>query len=229
MQNNSAKQAIALAIYNAVPYANMLDNAASGPLTSLYAALHTAWPGRTGSQSTSEANYTNYARVAIPRSASGFTVAADGGTTLAANRSFPASSASGNNQYCPFFSIGNASSGASHIQQMGCLIKSGTTGVPGNFTTADTGTFVAHGATTDDRVCFFKLGNAPLPTGISEGTVYWVRSGSTSDTLTISATQGGTAIDVTAAGSALMMVLDGFQVGNSYTPVLTTGTAVIFD
>lgn len=38
------------------------------------AALHTANPGIGGSQSTSEANYTGYARVNIVRTASGWTV-----------------------------------------------------------------------------------------------------------------------------------------------------------
>jgi len=231
MQNNAAKQAVLQLIFNGTAYANVADNAASSPLTNLYGALHTAWPGRTGSQSTSEASYTNYARVAIPRTSGGFTVAADGTITLTSSRSFPASSATGNNQYCPFFSIGNASSGASQIQAMGCILKSGTAAQP--VTVATSGnlfTAYAHGAVTDDRVCFFKVGNSALPTGVTEGTVYWVRAGYTSDTFTVSATQGGASITVSANGAATLMVLDtNFQVGNNYTPTLTTGTTIYTD
>lgn len=43
---------------------------------SAYVSLHTADPGETGNQSTSETAYTNYARVAVARSTTGWTVAA---------------------------------------------------------------------------------------------------------------------------------------------------------
>lgn len=46
----------------------------TSPLTSLYMALHTSDPGAAGTQSTSEVTYTGYARVAVPRDVSGFTV-----------------------------------------------------------------------------------------------------------------------------------------------------------
>lgn len=41
---------------------------------SLYIALHTADPGATGNQTTSEATYTSYARVGVVRSNSGWTL-----------------------------------------------------------------------------------------------------------------------------------------------------------
>lgn len=41
----------------------------------LYISLHTSDPGATGDQTTNEATYTSYARVAVVRSASGWTVA----------------------------------------------------------------------------------------------------------------------------------------------------------
>jgi hypothetical protein len=61
-------------IFQATAIANIADNASSGPLTSLYASLHTADPGETGTQATSEISYTGYARVAIARSGAGWTV-----------------------------------------------------------------------------------------------------------------------------------------------------------
>ena len=60
-------------IFNATAWANFADNAASAPLTNLYMGLHTADPSA-GTQSTSEAVYTGYARAAVARSAAGFTV-----------------------------------------------------------------------------------------------------------------------------------------------------------
>jgi hypothetical protein len=61
-------------IFNAVPIANIADNAATAPLTSLYVSLHTADPAEAGSQTTSEASYTGYARVAVLRTAGGWTI-----------------------------------------------------------------------------------------------------------------------------------------------------------
>jgi len=40
----------------------------------LYVSLHTADPGETGNQTTSEANYTGYARVSVARTSGGWTI-----------------------------------------------------------------------------------------------------------------------------------------------------------
>jgi hypothetical protein len=58
-------------IFNATAIANI---AASSPLTNLYVSLHTADPGDAGNQTTSEAAYTGYARVAVARTTGGWTV-----------------------------------------------------------------------------------------------------------------------------------------------------------
>jgi hypothetical protein len=214
-------------IFNAAAYAGVAVNHTTTPATTCPIALHTAWPGRAGSQSTSEATFTNYARTTTPRTAAGYTVnGTTGVVTLTSNVSFPASSASGNNQYLPFFSIGD---GAGGIHAMGAIVKSGTTQKAFTAATSDTITCVGHGGAVGDRVAFFAQGGNALPTGITEGTVYYIISAGTSDTLTISATSGGTVIDITAAGSGTMVVLDGFQVGNSTTCTLTTSSSIILD
>lgn len=61
-------------IFNGTAIANLADNASASPLTNLYVALHTADPGEAGNQTTSEISYTGYARVAVARSGSGWTV-----------------------------------------------------------------------------------------------------------------------------------------------------------
>lgn len=43
-------------------------------ITSLYVSFHTASPGEAGSQSTNEATYGGYARVAVARSSAGWTI-----------------------------------------------------------------------------------------------------------------------------------------------------------
>ena len=84
---------------------------------SLYFSLHTADPGETGTQATSEITYTSYARVAVARSAGGFTVTANSVSPVAAV-TFPAGT--GGSGTATFFGVGTSSSGA------GVLLYSGT-------------------------------------------------------------------------------------------------------
>lgn len=65
----------------------------------------------------------------------------------------------------------------------------------------------AHGLTTNDTVRFEQFpGDTPIPAGLSENTTYFViATGLTADVFEVSATQGGAAIDITAAGRALVM------------------------
>ena len=85
---------------------------------SLYVSLHTADPGEAGSQSTSEISYTGYARVAVARSGSGWTVSGNS-VSPAATIGFPASTG-GTGGTVTHFGIGTAASGA------GTLLYSGT-------------------------------------------------------------------------------------------------------
>ena len=79
---------------------------------SLYISLHTADPGAAGSQTTSEAAYTGYARVAIARSGSSWTF----GTGTASNASsvtFPAATAGSETE--TYFCVGTAATGTGEI------------------------------------------------------------------------------------------------------------------
>lgn len=61
-------------VFNATAIANIADNAATSPLTNIQCSLHTASPGEGGNQTTNEATYTPYARVAVARTTGGWTV-----------------------------------------------------------------------------------------------------------------------------------------------------------
>lgn len=76
-------------ILRATAIANIADNAATSPITDTYLSLHTSDPADTGNQTTNEAAYTSYARVAVARS-TGWGAASAGVSTLAANTDFPA-------------------------------------------------------------------------------------------------------------------------------------------
>ena len=88
---------------------------------SYYISLHTADPGETGNQATSEAAYTSYARVAVARSAAGWTVAGASATNAGAI-TFPA--ATGGTAVCTHFGIGTASSGTGSLLFKGALTAS---------------------------------------------------------------------------------------------------------
>ncbi len=72
--SNSLETSLLGLIFKATAIANIADNAVSAPATNIYVSLHTADPGETGDQSSSETSYTGYARVAVARSGSGWTV-----------------------------------------------------------------------------------------------------------------------------------------------------------
>lgn len=76
-------------------------------LTQFWLSLHTTVPGTASSrQDLNEATYTGYARVAVSRTTSGFTVTA-GSAVLAANATFATASSSG--QTITHFGIGATS------------------------------------------------------------------------------------------------------------------------
>lgn len=74
-KGNSCETDFLKAVYQAVAWANLVDNTASSPATTITVALHTADPGEGGTQSTSEIAYTGYARMAIARTTGGWAVA----------------------------------------------------------------------------------------------------------------------------------------------------------
>jgi len=79
-------EAVFQAVFTAI--ANIVQNAAS-PLTNLYVSLHTADPTAAGNQGSSEAAYTGYARVAVARTTSGWSITGETITNVGAIN-FPA-------------------------------------------------------------------------------------------------------------------------------------------
>jgi hypothetical protein len=62
----------------------------------------------------------------------------------------------------------------------------------------------AHGLVANDRVAFEVVEGLTVPAGLTAGTLYYViATGLTTDAFRVSATQGGAAVDITAAGSAI--------------------------
>lgn len=122
-KSDSWENALLLLLFNNTNAANIGDaTGLRGSTTagSLYLSLHTADPGEAGSQTTSECNYTSYARQAVARSGAGFTVTGNS-VSPAANATFPnPTNATNLPQTATHFGIGTAASGA------GVLLYSGT-------------------------------------------------------------------------------------------------------
>lgn len=116
-KSNAHENAYLLLLFNATTFADIAENDTTSPATNLYVSLHTADPGEAGDQSTNEIAYTDYARVAVARSGSGWTVTANS-VSPAAAITFPAGT--GGSGTATHFGVGTASSG------VGVLLYSGT-------------------------------------------------------------------------------------------------------
>jgi len=108
-------------VFQAVAIANIADNAASGPLTNLYVTLHTGDPGEAGTQETSECDYTSYDRVAVVRTSSGWAIAANEISNVAAIE-FP--ECTGGSNTATHVGVGTAVSGAGKLLYSGALSSS---------------------------------------------------------------------------------------------------------
>lgn len=138
-KNNTYAAGILAAIFQAV-FTNLQTsgfelaaNASTSPATNIYVSLHTADPGASGSQTTSEAGYGSYARVAIARSTGGWTLT---GETIenAVAITFPACTSAGtttgtNTELEGYFGVGLEASGAGQLLYTGALTSALTVGV----------------------------------------------------------------------------------------------------
>lgn len=120
-KSNTFENDLLLLIFNATGIANIADDASSSPLTNLYVSLHTADPGEAGTATTNECSYTGYARVAVPRNSSGWTVSGNTVTNTALIQ-FP--QCTGGSSTATHFAISVASTGAAKILYRGALSAS---------------------------------------------------------------------------------------------------------
>ena len=123
-KSNTFENDILQLIFNNVDIADIGDAGGlqnSATAGSLYVALHTGDPGEAGNATTSESAYTSYARVAVARSAGGWTVSGNSATNTALIQ-FP--ECTGGSETITHVSITTAASGASKILYSGALSAS---------------------------------------------------------------------------------------------------------
>lgn len=123
--SNTSENHLLLLLFNNTTWANVGDATGlvgSGAAGNFYISLHTADPGEAGDQTTSEATYTSYARVAVARTSGGWTVASSTVTNAAAVN-FP--QATGGSNTLTHFVIGRTSgTAAGEIILSGALTSS---------------------------------------------------------------------------------------------------------
>lgn len=102
-----------------------------------------------------------------------------------------------------FFTLWNASTGNTN-NYLGHIPFGGNTALKGfgtvDATLSNDALFSrGHGMSDGDRVMLFNVFAEALPTGLTEGTIYYVVQ-STTDSFKVSTTAGGSAVDITALG-----------------------------
>lgn len=107
-------------IFNGTPIANLADNAASSPLTQLFLSLHTADPTAGGTQASSEANYSGYARQALVRAAGGWVVTSNS-VSPNSQVNFPDPTSGSPSQTLTFMGVGIAASGSTLLLCSGAI------------------------------------------------------------------------------------------------------------
>jgi hypothetical protein len=110
--------------FQATAIANIADNAATSPLTNLFISLHTADPTDTGTESSSEATYTGYARVTVARTSGGWTLSGTSPTQVANAAAINFAACTAGSNTITFFAVGVATSGATKILYSGALTSS---------------------------------------------------------------------------------------------------------
>jgi hypothetical protein len=94
----------------------------------LYLSLHTADPSEAGSQTTSEATYTNYTRISVARGVGTWTVTpVDGGPSFVSNAAqviFPQAATASPTNVITHVGVGTASSGTGKLLYSGALASS---------------------------------------------------------------------------------------------------------
>lgn len=122
--SNVSETALLSLIFNNSAWANIGNAGGLQPSSvagSFYIALHTADPGEAGDQTTNEAAFTGYARVAVARSGAGFTVS---GAQVSNAATVQFDECTSGSATVTHFSVGTAASGAGSVVYRGALSAS---------------------------------------------------------------------------------------------------------
>lgn len=126
LSNTSEGNVLALIFQNS-NWANLGDATGLRGSTvagSLYVSVHTADPGETGTQTTSEASYTGYARAAVARSGAGWTVSGTAPTQAANAAAVSMGACTAGSETLTHFEVGRDAAGTGEAIFIGALTAS---------------------------------------------------------------------------------------------------------
>lgn len=211
-------------LFQATNWANIADNTATSPATNFYISLHNADPGEAGNQSTNETAYSNYTRIAVARNSGGFSVAGNSPAVVSnvAAINFPQCGVTGDT--ITHFGIGLSPSGAGTLLGSGpvgsgpALEFTGTSASPGVLTVPNSSFAV------NNRVSVYPTATATLPSGLTEGVVYYVGTVS-GIAVTLSTTSAnGSPVNTSSVGSGVIILQSPLVVTTNITPSFAIST-----
>jgi hypothetical protein len=202
--------------------AGLVGSSGAGSPGSLYVSLHTGDPGLTGDQTVNEASYTGYGRVAVARSAAGWTVS---GNQVSNTANVTFNPCSGGSSTVTWFGIGTAASGTGQLLYAFPLIQTYY-----DFVAQTSGNLFYNNSSlaTTTPIQLMTNPGGSLPGGFVQGTTYYVHT-VTGTNFTVSATSGGADITVTAAGSGLLGQIASLAVSSGITPQFLAGQLIIYE
>lgn len=216
--SNGTQQALLKLIFQAVNWTSIADNTASSPATVLYISLHNADPGEAGTQSTNETAYTNYVRVPVTRSSGGFAISGSSPAIISNVNAVNFAQCGVTGDTLTHFGIGLAPSGSGTLVGSGpigagpALEFTATAASPGLLTVPGSGFLV------NDRVSLYPTATGTLPSGTTEGVVYFIGTAS-GITASLSTTAGnGSPVNTSSTGAGVIIKQSPLVVSQNITP-----------
>lgn len=214
-------------VFNATTWTSIAQNATTSPATTFYVSLHNADPGEGGNQSTNETAYTGYSRVGVVRTNAGWTVSG-GAPAQATNVSaitFPQCGVTGDT--LTHFGIGLAANG------VGTLLGSGPIGqgpaLEFTCTSASPGllTVPNSGFSINSRVSLYPTPTGTLPSGITEGVVYFVGTVSGINISLSTTAANGSPVNTSSVGAGVIITQSPLVVSNNIIPSFAINSLLV--
>lgn len=176
--------------------------------------------------SVTEASYTGYGtRPSISFGAAGATSPA-GGRQKANDAAVIFPQNTGSNQDVIAWGIYDAAT-AGNLKEINFLDADPPIAAVANDTSTEDLIAPAHGLSADQRVFVLAAPGMLLPAGLAEDTAYFVlATGLTADTLRLSTTSGGSAVNITAKGAVMLLPYTARTVAGGSTPEFAIGALV---
>jgi hypothetical protein len=199
---------------------HVLSAATYTPPANVFLALFTVAPSDSGGGT--EVAGGSYARKSVANNVTNFPAASAGSKNLAVSQSFVTPTA-------PWGTV--VAFGIFDAVSSGNLLYWGWLGsdagrVFTGLAASEILTAPGHTLVNDDQVRVLTIPGATLPTGLSEGTTYFV-IGVSGNTFQLSATQGGAAINITVDGAGLVAKIEAKPITTGDTVTFAGGALVI--